>query len=45
MIPDELCKEAMRRMPEDLRTVVLQMYRDASKHTGGYRMPVSCLRF
>jgi ADP-ribosylglycohydrolase len=45
MIPDELCKEALLRMPEDLRTVILQMYRDASKHSGGYRMPVSCLRF
>jgi len=45
MIPDEICKEALQRMPDDLRTVILQMYRDASIHTGGYRMPVSCLRF
>ncbi len=45
MIPDELCKEALRRMPDDLRTVIFQMYRDAFKHSDGYRMPVSCLRF
>ena len=45
MIPDELCQEALRRMPDDLRTIILHMYRDASKHTGGYRMPVSCLSF
>jgi ADP-ribosylglycohydrolase len=45
VIPDELCQEALRRIPDDLRTVILQMYQDASKHTGGYRMPVSCLSF
>lgn len=45
MIPDEICKEALQRIPDDLRAVTLQMYRDASKHTGGFRMPVSCLRF
>jgi len=44
-IPDDLCREALRRVPDDLRQVILQMYRDASKHTGGYRMPVSCLAF
>jgi ADP-ribosylglycohydrolase len=45
MIPDDICQEALRRVPDDLREVILQMYRDASKHTGGYRMPVSCLHF
>ena len=44
MIPDEICKEALQRIPDDLLTIILQMYRDASKYTGGFRMPVSCLR-
>jgi len=44
-IPDDLCKEAISRLNEDLRSVMLQMYRDASRHTGGYRMPISCLHF
>lgn len=45
MIPDEICKEALQRIPDDLRTIILQMYRDASKHTGGFRIPASCLLF
>ena len=36
-IPDDICQEALGRMPDDMRTVILQMYRDASKYTGGYR--------
>ena len=43
MIPEALCQEALRRIPGDLRTVLLQMYRDSWKHTGGFRMPVSHL--
>ena len=43
MIPEALCQEALRRIPDDLRTVLLQLYRDSSKHTGGFRMPLSCL--
>ncbi|MBK6591404.1 MAG: ADP-ribosylglycohydrolase family protein [Burkholderiales bacterium] len=43
MIPDDICQEALRRMPDDLRMVILQMYRDASKHTGGFRMPLSAV--
>ena len=43
MIPETLCQEALRRIPDDLRTVLLQLYRDSWKHTGGFRMPASCL--
>lgn len=39
MIPDDICKQALQRIPDDLRTVILQMYRDVSIHTGGFRMP------
>jgi ADP-ribosyl-[dinitrogen reductase] hydrolase len=39
-IPDNMGKEAWSRLPNDIATVVKQMYRDASKHTGGYRMPL-----
>lgn len=39
-IPENLCKEAWSRLPPDMAEVVRQMYRDASKHTGGYRMPL-----
>jgi ADP-ribosylglycohydrolase len=37
-IPERLCKEAWTRLPQDMTDVMLQMYRDSSKHTGGYRM-------
>lgn len=37
-IPSNLCKEAWQRLPPDMTAVVQHMYRDASKHTGGYRM-------
>lgn len=45
MIPDDLCQQALRRIPDDLRAVVLQMYQDASKHTGGSRMSISYFGF
>ncbi len=37
-IPDEICQEALRRLPEDMRRVVVRMYTEANRHTGGYRM-------
>jgi ADP-ribosylglycohydrolase len=40
MIPDDICHEALRRIPDNLREVILQMYREAWKHTGGSRMPL-----
>lgn len=42
-IPHEFCKEAWSRLPQDMAVVVQQMYREASKHTGGYRMPLSAV--
>jgi hypothetical protein len=41
MIQEDLYQEALGRMPEDLRVVILQMFRDALKHTGGYRQKFS----
>jgi ADP-ribosyl-[dinitrogen reductase] hydrolase len=41
MIPADMCREALRRMPDDLRAVILQMYRDSWKHTGVYRHKLS----
>jgi len=37
-VPDDLCREALRRLPDDLRQVVFRMYNESSKHQGGYRM-------
>ena len=37
-IPDDLCREALRRLPDDLRHVVIRMYAEAGRHQGGYRM-------
>lgn len=37
-IPDDICREALRRLPEDMRNVVIRMYAEANRHTGGYRM-------
>lgn len=37
-VPEELCREALRRLPHDLRQVVIRMYDEASKNQGGYRM-------
>jgi len=42
-IPDEICREALRRLPEDMRRVVVRMYAEANRHTGGYRMTLSSL--
>lgn len=37
-IPDCLYREALRRLPDDIRQVVIRMYAEAGKHQGGYRM-------
>ncbi len=42
-IPTDLCREAWGRLPEDMAVVVRQLYVDASRHTGGYRMPLSAI--
>ncbi len=45
MIPNDLCKEAIRRLPDDnMRAIVFRLYCEASKHTGGYRMPLSVIQ-
>lgn len=36
-VPDDICQEVLKRLPDDLRQVVIRMYIEASKHTGGYR--------
>lgn len=40
-IPENLCKEAWSRLPPKMSDVVRQMYTDAARHTGGYRMPLA----
>lgn len=42
-IPHNLCKEAWSRLPQDMAEVIKQMYREAPRHTGGYRMPLSAV--
>lgn len=37
-VPQEIYDEALGRLPEDMRSVIMRMYRESSKHTGGYRM-------
>jgi ADP-ribosylglycohydrolase len=37
-IPEEICREALTRLPNDLRQVVVRMYAEADRHQGGYRM-------
>ena len=40
-IPNELYREAIERLPQDMQSVIVQMYREAGRHTGGYRMPLT----
>ena len=40
-IPEEIVLEALRRLPDDLRQVVLRMYAESSRHTGGYQMKLN----
>lgn len=42
-IPKEICREAMKRLPEDMRSVVIKMYGESGRHTGGYRMPLQMI--
>jgi len=42
-IPTDLCREAWGRLPKDMAVIVRQLYADASRHTGGYRMPLSAV--
>ena len=37
-IPEDICREALNRLPDDLLQVVVRMYDEADRHQGGYRM-------
>ena len=37
-IPEDLCREALSRLPDDLRQVVVRMYAEVGRNHGGYRM-------
>ena len=41
-IPEDICEEALRRLPADMQAVVFQLYRDAFKHSGE-RRKTSCV--
>lgn len=37
-VPEEIYVEALSRLPSDIRKVILRMYAESSKYTGGHRM-------
>lgn len=42
-IPADISLEAIKRLPDDLRAVVIRMYDESGRHTGGYRTRLPAL--